>query len=404
MNKKPKRIYRLPPCPAYDIEGMESWLESMAGQGYFLCKDGFFAGIAAFEKGAPAEVRYRLEAASGSTSIWSDRGGIPDEEALSISEACGWEYVASRNGFYIYTAADPAAQELNTDPQVQALALDLVRKRERSSLIATLFWIAIYPLCMFSGNILLNAIMLGTWLYLLGTALVAWAALSSFVKVLHLRKLRSRMANGESLNHKKDWHKRAKWHRAEPCLFLVLALVWGISLFHVWSTAVTEDNVLDLRTYPEELPFGTMESLIPNGTFQWDNIGFGNTIEVKSDWLAPQVISFSQIGSVSTDQGVQLKGGLYVDYFETISPWIAKELAREYQNYDRRRNKKYYEEWEAPDLNVDYASAYSAIFPTLILADGSRMIRISFHSFSDKDILSFEEWATLLAESFTENG
>ena len=115
------------------------WEITSAQSRYFgiECNEsGFFAGIAIFEKGTPKSVRYRLEAAPQSTSIWSDHEGKPEEEALTLASTCGWEYVASRGEFYIYTSGDPAAQELHTDPMVQALALDLVRKRERSSLFS----------------------------------------------------------------------------------------------------------------------------------------------------------------------------------------------------------------------------------------------------------------------------
>ena len=42
------RIWRLPPCPPYDVEGMESWLSDMAAQGWKLEPDDFFFGIASF--------------------------------------------------------------------------------------------------------------------------------------------------------------------------------------------------------------------------------------------------------------------------------------------------------------------------------------------------------------------
>ena len=67
--KAPRRVYRLPPCPAYDVEGMEQWLSDQAERGLFLAQEGFFAGIAAFEAGVPRPVKYRLEAAQKSTSM-----------------------------------------------------------------------------------------------------------------------------------------------------------------------------------------------------------------------------------------------------------------------------------------------------------------------------------------------
>ena len=43
-----KRAYRLAPCPAYDIEGTESWLEDMAEKGLVLSGDGFLPGWRVF--------------------------------------------------------------------------------------------------------------------------------------------------------------------------------------------------------------------------------------------------------------------------------------------------------------------------------------------------------------------
>ena len=117
-NASNRRVYRLPPCPSYDAEGMESWLADLAGQGLFLCRDGFFAGVAAFERGEPRPVKYRLDAAPQGTSLWSKNDGEPEDEALLLSKQYGWEYVASRGEFFIYRSEEENARELNTDPQV----------------------------------------------------------------------------------------------------------------------------------------------------------------------------------------------------------------------------------------------------------------------------------------------
>ena len=61
--KSIKHVYRIPPCPSYDIEGMESWLSDMAAEGFVLVKDGIFAGVATFEKTEPRKLKYRLQAA-----------------------------------------------------------------------------------------------------------------------------------------------------------------------------------------------------------------------------------------------------------------------------------------------------------------------------------------------------
>ena len=73
--KEPKLAYRLIPCPQYDVSGLECWLNQMARQGYMLQKDGFFAGVATFEKTIPQTVFYQLQPAEKSTGMWADNNG-----------------------------------------------------------------------------------------------------------------------------------------------------------------------------------------------------------------------------------------------------------------------------------------------------------------------------------------
>ena len=82
--QEPRRTWRFPPCPGYDVEATESWLQSMAAQGMVLGEDGFFAGFACFVLGEPRRIRYRVEAAPPK-GMFDDHTG-PDEEARSLSE------------------------------------------------------------------------------------------------------------------------------------------------------------------------------------------------------------------------------------------------------------------------------------------------------------------------------
>ena len=103
-DRKRHTIYRLPPCPAYDVEGMESWLTDMARRGWFLAKDGIFAGVATFESGTPCNAQYRLEAAQKSNSIWAEDGGEPDPEQVELSEKYT---MPQRTGLPSHTAVTP---------------------------------------------------------------------------------------------------------------------------------------------------------------------------------------------------------------------------------------------------------------------------------------------------------
>ena len=53
-------------------------------------------------------------------------------------------------------------------------------------------------------------------------------------------------------------------------------------------------------------------------------------------------------------------------------------------------------------MEVDAAAAYEALLPTLLLADGSRMIQISLQSFEEE--LPFGQWARAAAAAFVSAG
>lgn len=57
-----KFIYRLPPCPYYDLPGVESWLEELSAKGLHLDPEGFVFGVMQFQRNEAKSYRYRLEA------------------------------------------------------------------------------------------------------------------------------------------------------------------------------------------------------------------------------------------------------------------------------------------------------------------------------------------------------
>ena len=138
--REPKIVYKIMPCPQYDVSGMECWLSEMAEQGMILQQDGIFCGIVTFEKTVPQIIKYRLQAAEKSTSMWADNNGEPDAEEVELSKKFGWEYVAKRGEFHIYCTSNPDARELHTDKEVQALAMNAMKKRQWDSIFNSIFW------------------------------------------------------------------------------------------------------------------------------------------------------------------------------------------------------------------------------------------------------------------------
>jgi hypothetical protein len=259
-----KRAYRLAPCPAYDIEGTESWLEDMAEKGLVLSGDGFFAGVACFWKTEPRQLRYRLEAAPEGTGLWSGNGGLPAEEAVEINEAYGWKYVANRGQFHIYCTDDPSAREMHTDPDVQALALNIANKRARANMITALIYFMIFPLIHLRGGVLLTAVHMGSGLMLGGLLLVLIALGRTVARVLHLRRLRKRLSAGEA-PHRKNWRRRALYHRLSRPIFIGLTIIWLGFFFQGWSNENLGGNIMPLEEFTGQIPFATLADMVPAG-------------------------------------------------------------------------------------------------------------------------------------------
>ena len=145
VQEEKRYAYRLPPCPPYDVEGIESWLSAMAAKGLVLTKDGRFMGLGIFEKTAPCALRYRLEASPKQIAALDTPA--PEEEAEDLYAAYGWEYMGAWGQFFVYCTTSEDAREPNTDPKVQAIALRQLRKRELSHLFAMVFyWVILFLL------------------------------------------------------------------------------------------------------------------------------------------------------------------------------------------------------------------------------------------------------------------
>ena len=399
-----RHTYRLPPCPAYDVEGMERWLSGLAQEGLFLARDGFFCGIATFERGVPRFAKYRLEAAQKSTSMWADDGGEPDPEQVELSRHYAWEYVAKRGDFYIYRSFEPGVRELNTDPEVQALALDAVKKRRAGEALELLIWIVLYVVCALHG-LLLTMIEVRTWLFLLAAGFVLWLIADSVAAVVHLGRLQKKLRSGQPQEPDKGWGKRPLRYHGKNIAQIVLGIALVCIFLHNWSASVLDEDKVPLEEYAGELPFATMADFAgEEKDYRMTMTGMGsgfNCVREWPDWLAPRCIEYAEHARITLSDGRVLDGGLYVDYFEARSPAIARMLAEDCFRADKSRAKKDFERMETPELGADYTVAYygSVHFPTIVLQKGTVAVRASFYQTSENYIMDFEAWAGMIADS-----
>ena len=396
------RIWRLPPCPPYDVESTESWLSDMAAEGWMLEKDGFFLGFATFERKDPAPVRYRLEASPKRVGTWSDDGGIPDREARELNEDCGWEYAGRRGQFFIYRTADAGVRELHTDPQVQALAIKAVEKRRLGNiLLLAAFWLLQFLTHFWQGySFLLFAVKAGLPTILL-LGLVFLGALAFWIgEIRYLQGLKRRLKEGAPPDHRKDWKKiRRRWFGSRV-LFCVLFILLIVLLLGLLGVELEHRDRIPRSEYPGKPPFATLADFA-EGEYRELRNGMLDAYAVKwSNAFLKEGVEWFEHGEIRRPDGAVLSGGLKIAYYDARSEALAKLLAKELQRVDRASARKDYEELASPDLGMDDTAAYRSLahFPCVVLRKGNVVLHALFYQ-TGNDTVILEEWARILADS-----
>lgn len=325
---EPKYTYRLPPCADYDIPAMESWLENMAAKGLHLSCDGFFLGLAAFEKGAPRREKFRLEPTTTNGGLLSEEYS-PDDDAVQMNRQMGWTYRARRGQFHIYSSSDPDAPELHTDPQVQALTIGALGKYLRKSLTGTLIVSVIDYFLLFSDILISASIAFGTGKVLLLISLLLWDLGRRVRTILVLAQWRKQLQNGEPMAHHRHYRQNAWLH---PSLNAVRMGLWVflIGAFLAFGAAsITEERAVRLEDYREAFPFPTLAEIYPGSEVDRRSGILDSQVTVWSDFLAPENYDFSEYAEV-TLEGERFDCYLSLNYHRTLWDWTARLLAGEF--------------------------------------------------------------------------
>jgi len=394
--------YRFPPCPAYDLEGMENWLSGMAEKGLYLRQDGFFAGIASFEPGTPKETRYRLQASRKGTGMWSENEGEPDEEQLALGEQSHWVYTAKYQDFYIFRNDDPGAVELNTDPEVQALTLNAVKKRQTWNLIGLFLWLIVYPIAVVRGGLLTTMLALHTWIFLLTALLALWMVLDALQGVMALHRLQKQLRSTGSYSGIR--RVRPAVYHGNRILEALLTIFLICIYLQRWGNTVMERDRIPLDAYTASLPFADLSDLAGEGssgyreTMTGLSMGF-NTVAEHTDWLASRILDYNEFAAICCADGRTLDGGWYVEYWEMRNPRLAAMLAKELNRTAKLR--KGYEALEAPIETGDYLTAYRSDIhlDTIILQKENVVVRAFLLQSGEDRVLTFSQWAAMLYES-----
>ena len=405
-----KHYHRLVPCPSYEISKIEAWLSNLAEEGLSLTNDGIFAGIATFEYKGPQKVKYRLEAAQKNTGMWADNGGEPDPEQIELSEKYSWEYVAKLRDFYIYRSADLEAREMNTDSEVQALALNAVKKRARGSLITSLIILLIYPVVLTHGCLLLTTITMGTIWMILALVLGLLMVIGEVRAFVHLKRIQQSLKREGCINSDSDWKKERGQYFSRKIVVTVIGIFLVCTFLHAWGVSITDENKVPLDEYKGTIPFATIKDFAGDGYSDYSLTMAGlfsgiNTVEEKTDWIAPRCIVYNENAEVKRLDGQLMDGGLYIEYCELRNPTLAGLCAKEFYRLDRfKMPSRNLDPLETPNLDADYAVAYrnEGHFPTVIIQKGNTVIKAYYFQTSTYYTLSLDEWAKIICDSMNQ--
>lgn len=319
-------VKRIPPCPDYDIRGTEKWLEDMALKGYILCEGHAFQyGFAYFETGEPRRIRYRITPAKKVPKTIASPNNSPeppDEEALNFHSQFGWKYTTYRGQFWIFRCEDPNAPEMNTDPQVQAIALKVAEKRLREHF----FWLMMYGLIIMPERSLLylcsNLVehgFRGYWPMPIFLILVCIAWLPG---LLHIIRFRKELKQGR-FPEKTTYLSPAKAHAQFISRFL--PFLWLIICIWIAPSYITRNGDTLTPETAEALPYVTVADLFPEAEVEY--IGYSTIYLWETD--ASVWTDVSEHFRLTFPDGTTVTGIWELNRYDTAYDWIAAGFARE---------------------------------------------------------------------------
>lgn len=378
-----KSVYRLPSCPSYDIRRTESWLEDMAAQGLFPDKWNTRTRLIRFRLDEPQTLRYRLTPADGND--------VPQKEMLELAQAFGWEYSGQYEGLFVYCSSDPAARELNTDPAVQALSLKHLQKQLRGRFLFAGGYL------LFLGMILLpgfgyHMVIYGSLCLISLLTMLTIGFVEQCVSLWRLFQLRKQLLAGIE-SDSSDWRKSTRLYRIGTIIqyLLLVCLLLGWPGYVARHLGFCEKP---LAQYPGTPPFVTLDMLQADADTSVQRID-NSCYEAWSDPLFPACISWLDGGSIQLGNDDVYGGLLEVQYCQTLSPWLAKSIARGYAAANGAP-----ELLEQNGLGVDYAATFTSRhgFPMAVLVEGKTVVCVRMSMDDPNGIFTMENWMAQTAE------
>ncbi len=399
---KKNRKITLPPCAACDLERTESWLTTMAEKGWQLEHDGFFAGLAFFQKAPTAHVRYRLDAVPPK-NIFDDDAVITDEKAELCADM-GWEYVAKRGPFAVFRCTGGTdVPELHTDPALQAIALQKVKRSRCGNLVTLLFLVLFWLVLMLRGNVLLDAYQgLGLPFLLSEYIVIFVGVIAAAGEWFSFHRLVKKLQSGSTPEHGKNWKRHAAWHRTAVGLSISMSVCFAVSFIAGLHHSTAGASVHDLTDEAVSVPFATLEDIFPDSTFTYRDTWGGNEISFSNDLLLRQHIKLFQHGTITCADGTQYTCSIRAEYFETAATLVADRLFNEYLHTEKYN--RYFDSYQILYEDSDLILyQYNTDFPTLLCYNGKELLHVTYYSYGETEAFPEEDFCAALVNSMKQN-
>lgn len=396
MRTNPEKLTA--PCSYLDIETFQSWLEDLSAQGYLLSGRGITRHTYLFHRISPLSTRYRLTPVSDNLEDWNER---PDTEKQTLSEAFGWEYVCTVDGFHIYRTYSDEVRELHSDPDVLAESLRLLKRKALLSALAVVIAPAVFLLLLVflvgPGNIWRYLIRDGIMLFAGCSLLYLFITLKGIDRSIKLLKL-SRLLQARMLPvHHRDWKKGEKrFHFNIGVTYIIgIILIISVSLFRL------SDQPRRSQQFPADsssLPFVTVLELAEKSDFQTvERLDVGWMIPWSQPFARSNYEWFEVVDVVDAD-GTEGRFSLELFYHELDSDWLADRLIGEYLKKARSNCTPV----DAPTpAGVDQAYFFEDDrgCPTAVLRRGNTVISVSFMRMDLEDPwLNLDTWIELTVQ------
>lgn len=393
-----KSVHRIIPCPDYDVTGVECWLSYMAERGCILRDGGVFRGIAAFDRCEPKKVRYRLQPAQKGFVLYDNDG--PDDDEVELNGAFGWKYVAKYGVFHIYRADDIDAREMDTDPEVQAMAMNSLHRSQRFNIIWMSIWIIVYLALVFTSQPFLSMVNRGSLISISLVLCVVIFIVTDLVKAVSLYRLRKKILDGEDLGSGINWEKGARIYTVK----VVIGVIAYVAMTVLGCMFILSDgadrNQMSISEYQGEVPFRTITDLaLCDDIEKVDNVDDDeNTISEWSDILWPENYKIYEYGDIVYTDGNTYYGGLVITYHEAKNEWLADKLYQAYMQ--RAKHQPDYEKIDVKIAGLDDVDAYWDGSESVIMRKDEKLIVASFYmSGGNRRDGDLSEWAGCIAES-----